>query len=64
MKYLLICFDLESTGLSTYHDRIIQIAACAVVYDSEQVDEKILPPNEGTETTTYEGFKYNVFNYK
>lgn len=36
MKYLLIAFDLESTGLNTYHDRIIQIAACSTVYDTEE----------------------------
>ncbi len=28
------------------------------------IDGKIIPPNEGAEVTTYEGFKYNIFNYK
>jgi DNA polymerase III alpha subunit (gram-positive type) len=36
MKYLVIAFDLESTGLQTYHDRIIQIAGCSTVYDTNE----------------------------
>jgi DNA polymerase III alpha subunit (gram-positive type) len=40
MKYLIVAFDLESTGLSVYHDRIIQIAACSTVYNTEDTEIK------------------------